>query len=168
MNESLIKVKSKSRSVMSDSVTPWTIQSLEFSRPEYWSGQPFPFPGDLPNPGIKPRSPALWVDSLPAEPPGKPRRTVEKQDTVHYLKWSLKSSRGDKNQSIWHTEPLLCTWDHARCAVTLPTSLQSKIWVHGFLASSSPQVLPSSWNIPRSIEITHQCLDISVPQSAYL
>ena len=45
---------------------------MEFSRPEYCSGQPFPSPGDLPNPGIKPRSPALHVDSLPAEPPGKP------------------------------------------------------------------------------------------------
>ena len=48
---------------------------MEFSRPEYWSGQPFPSPGDLPNPGIKPRSPALQVDSLPAEPQGKPKNT---------------------------------------------------------------------------------------------
>ena len=40
-------------------VTPWTIQSMKFSRPEYWSGQPFPSPGDLPNPGIEPRSPTL-------------------------------------------------------------------------------------------------------------
>ena len=55
--------------------TPWTIQSVEFSRPEYWSDQPFPSPGDLPNPGIKPRSPALQADSLPAEPPGKPKKT---------------------------------------------------------------------------------------------
>ena len=44
---------------------PWTIQSMEFSRPEYWSGQPIPSPGDLPNPGIKPGSPALQADSLP-------------------------------------------------------------------------------------------------------
>ena len=42
---------------------------------EYWSGQPFPSPGDLPNPGIKPRSPALKVDSLPAKPQGKPKNT---------------------------------------------------------------------------------------------
>ena len=54
-------------------VTPGTIQSLEFSRPEYWSGWPFPSPGDLPSPGIKARSPALQADSLPAEPPGKPK-----------------------------------------------------------------------------------------------
>ena len=44
---------------------------MEFSRPEYWSGELFPSPGDLLNPGIEPRSPALQVDSLPAEPPGK-------------------------------------------------------------------------------------------------
>ena len=48
-------------------VTPWTIHSMEFSRPEYWSGQPFPSPRDLPDPGIKPRSPSLQADSLPAE-----------------------------------------------------------------------------------------------------
>ena len=45
---------------------------MEFSRPKYWSEWPFPSLGDLPNSGIKPRSPALQADSLPAEPPGKP------------------------------------------------------------------------------------------------
>ena len=45
--------------------------SMEFSRQEYWIGYLFPFPGDLPNPEIKSRSPALQADSLPAEPPGK-------------------------------------------------------------------------------------------------
>ena len=54
-------------------VTPWTIKSIEFSSPEYWSGYPFPSPGDLPNPGIEPRSPTLQEDSLPAEPQGKPK-----------------------------------------------------------------------------------------------
>ena len=49
-------------------VTLRTIQSMEFSRPEYWSGQLSPSPGDLPNPGIKPRSPALWADSLSGKP----------------------------------------------------------------------------------------------------
>ena len=51
-------------SVVSDSATPWTVAcqappSMEFSRQEYWNGLPFPSPGDLPNPGIEPRSPAL-------------------------------------------------------------------------------------------------------------
>ena len=44
---------------------------MEFSRQEYWSGLPFPSPGDLPDPGIKPRSPALQADALPSEVPGK-------------------------------------------------------------------------------------------------
>ena len=46
--------------------------SMEFSRQEYWSRQPFPSPGDVPNPGIKYKSPTLQADSLPSEPPGKP------------------------------------------------------------------------------------------------
>ena len=50
---------------------------MEFSRQEYWSGLPFPSPGHLPNPGIKPRSPALQADSLPAEPQGKPQNSLE-------------------------------------------------------------------------------------------
>ena len=63
---------------MSDSVIPWTVAyqaplSMEFSRQEYWSGLPFPSPGDFPNPGIEPRSHALRADALPSEPPGKPR-----------------------------------------------------------------------------------------------
>ena len=57
--------------------TPWTVArqaslSMDFSRQEYWSGLLFPFPGDLPDPGIEPGSPALQVDFLPAEQPGKP------------------------------------------------------------------------------------------------
>ena len=45
--------------------------SMEFSRREYWNGLPFPFLGDLLDPGIESRSPALQADSLPSEPPGK-------------------------------------------------------------------------------------------------
>ena len=57
--------------------TPWTVvyqapPSIAFSRQEYWSGLPFPSPGDLPNPGIKPGSPELQTDALLSEPPGKP------------------------------------------------------------------------------------------------
>ena len=48
---------------------------MGFSRPEYWSGEPFSSPGDLPNPGVEPRSPTLQVDSLPAEPQGTPKNT---------------------------------------------------------------------------------------------
>ena len=56
--------------------TPWTVThqappSMEFSRQEYWSGLPFSSPGDLPDPGIEPESPALQADALLSEPPGK-------------------------------------------------------------------------------------------------
>ena len=47
--------------------------ATEFSLSEYWGGEPFPFPGDLPHPGIEPGSPTLQADSLPSEPPGKPQ-----------------------------------------------------------------------------------------------
>ena len=71
-----MKVKSLSRVRLF--ATPWTVvyqalQSMEFSRQEYWSGLPFPSPGDLPNPGIEPGSPTLQADALPPEPPGKNR-----------------------------------------------------------------------------------------------
>ena len=67
----LLKVK------VSDSSTPWTVArqaplSTEFSRLEYWSGLPFPSPGDRPDTGIEPGSSTLKADSLPSEPPGKP------------------------------------------------------------------------------------------------
>ena len=58
--------------------TPWTVAyqalpSVGFSRQEYWSGLPFPSPGDLPDPGIKPGSLALEADALTSEPPGNPQ-----------------------------------------------------------------------------------------------
>ena len=78
-----VKVKVKSLSRVRLFVTPWTVAcqappSMGFSRQEYWSGVPFPSPGDLPNPGIKPRSPRLQVDTLTSEPPGKPMEDYEK------------------------------------------------------------------------------------------
>ena len=77
-----MKVKVKLLSRVRLFVTPWTVayqapQSKEFSRQEYWSGLPFPSPGDLPNPGIEPGSPVLQVDSLFSEPPEKPIETLE-------------------------------------------------------------------------------------------
>ena len=70
------KVKVKSLSRVRLFATSWTVAyqvppSVGFSRQEYWSGLPFPSPGDLPNPGIEPGFPALQADALPSEPPGK-------------------------------------------------------------------------------------------------
>ena len=70
-----MKVKLKSLSRVRLFATPWTVAhqaplSMGFSRQEYWSGLPFPSPGDLPDPGIEPRSLALQADALTSEPPG--------------------------------------------------------------------------------------------------
>ena len=56
--------------------------SLELSRQEHWSGLPFPSPGVLPDPGIKPRSPTLQADTLPSEPPGKPLSTDIQKEII--------------------------------------------------------------------------------------
>ena len=58
-----------------DSSPPGSSVHKDFSRPEHWSGLPCPPPGDLPNPGMEHRSPTLQADSLPSEPPGKPKNT---------------------------------------------------------------------------------------------
>ena len=72
-----MKVKVKSLSCVRLFATPWIVAyqaslSMGFSRQEHWSGLPFPSPGDLPDPGIEPRSPVLRADTLLSEPPGKP------------------------------------------------------------------------------------------------
>ena len=74
----IIESESVGRSVASVSAIPQTVFHqaplfMEFPRQEYWSALPFPSPGDLPDPGIEPRSPALHADSLPSEPSGKPQ-----------------------------------------------------------------------------------------------
>ena len=73
--ESAMKWKWKSLSHVQLFTTPWAIQSMEFSRPEYWSGETFPSPGNLPNPGTEPRSPTLQANSFPAELQGEPKNT---------------------------------------------------------------------------------------------
>ena len=72
-----VKVKGKSLSRVQLFATPWTVAhhaplSMGFSRQEYWSELPFPSPGNLPDPGTEPGSPALQADALLSEPQGKP------------------------------------------------------------------------------------------------
>ena len=89
-------------SVVSDSVTQWTVAcqaplSMRFPRQEYWSGLPCPPPGNLPNPGIEPRSFTLKADSLPSEPPGKPK----------ILEWPIASPRDLSDPGIELESPAL-------------------------------------------------------------
>ena len=67
--------------------TPWTVthpsvHGIKSSRQEYWSGLPFPSPGDLPDSEIEPESPTLQADSLPSELPGKPDSSIQKPLTL--------------------------------------------------------------------------------------
>ena len=75
---------------------PWGL-----SRQEYWSGLPCPTPGNIPNPGIKPRSSTLQADSLPAEPPGKPKNTGE--DSLSRLQGYFQTQ--ESNCGLLH-----CRW----------------------------------------------------------
>ena len=77
--------------------------SMEFSRPEYWSGWPFPSSGDLPSPGIEPRSPTSQADSLPAEPQGKPKNT--RVDSLALLQWIFPTQ--ESNQILLHCRRIL-------------------------------------------------------------
>ena len=97
-----------SRSVVSTVCNPWTaahqvLLSMGLSRQEYWSGLPCPPPGDLFNPGIKPRSPALQADSLPSEPPGKPKNTG--MSSLSLLQGILLTQ--ELNQDLLHCRQIL-------------------------------------------------------------
>ena len=74
---------------------------LGFSRQEYWSRLPFLSPGDLSDPGIKPRSPALQADALPNEPPGKPNLHSKRS-------WSQLSGL----LTVWSTIAFWIPWNH--------------------------------------------------------
>ena len=97
-----------SHSVVSDSLQRYGMKPARllcpwgFSRQQYWSGLPCPPPGDLPNPEVKPRSPALQADSLLTEPPGKPKENEQMQIpfafffffNIYLVTLSLNSARG--------------------------------------------------------------------------
>ena len=108
-----ILCESGSCSVVSNSATPWTIQPMEFSRPEYWSGYPFPSPGDLLNPRIEPRSLILQADSLSAEPQGKAEDTV--MGSLSLLQWIFLTQ--ESNRGLLHCRWILFFFFGIKCAV---------------------------------------------------
>ena len=116
--------------------TPWTVAyqappSMGFSRQEYWNGLPFPSPGDLSDPGIKSRSPALQADSLPSEPPANPWWDSEVQGIV-YL-WLI-------HIVVWQ-KPI----QHYK-AVTLQLKIKKEVMCHPQPGAQLPERVSSdSW-----------------------
>ena len=129
-----VKVKLLSRDQLF--ATPWTVAyqappSMGFSRQEYWSGLPFPSPGDLPDPGIKPGSPSFQADALTSEPPGKPQGPAishiprlpgvaqglqVSEDTlivstdIPWITGHCLGSKGKGQTSLWTRSVLYCLW----------------------------------------------------------
>ena len=100
---------------------------MEFSRQEYWSGLPFPSPGDCSNIGIKPRSPALQANSLPSESPGKPK-------SIHdYL----------KNHSFDYTD--LCWQSNSLLFNVLSNCFLNELWTYALVSSCSHFFSKGAW-----------------------
>ena len=115
---------------------------MGFSRQEYWSGLPFPSPGDLPNPGVEPGSPTLQADTLPSEPPGK--------------SCSIPGSGRPPGEGIGY--PLQYSWASlvAQLAKNLPA--MREIWVQSLvwedLLEKRKATLSSilAWRIPWTVQ----------------
>ena len=90
--------------------------SMGFSRQEYWSELPCPPPGDLPNPGIEPRSPALQADSLPSEPPGKTKVETYHSCLSKLSHWALRNKiccKTEKETQMYGTD-FWTLWEKVR------------------------------------------------------
>ena len=127
---------------------PWTVPcqaplSMGFSSQEYWSGLTFPSPGDLPNPGIEPGSPALQADSLPTELRGKPTceymwgkyREGQKVQTFYILKGIAKLHSSEtalklQSHQQWRQSLLLHFVANAACVINvIGTKNDVSLWV---------------------------------------
>ena len=115
-------------------VTPWTVAyqaslSTGFSRHEYWSGLPFPSPGDLPDPGIEPRSPALEAEALTSEPPGKPSFLIFFYNMVYPRRLDIVPCAISRTLLFIHSK---CNSLHLSTpnsqSIPHPTAWQPQIW----------------------------------------
>ena len=147
--------------------TPWTVACWllcpwEFFRPEYWNGLPCPSPGDILNPGTEPRSPALQADSLPAEPPGKPKNTgVGSLSLLQgiFLTWEL-------NQGLLHCRQIFYQLSHQGSL--------NMFW-HNFIFQSSPVLILLRIHMHMCAQCvsthvdtyTHSCVCVHPPFTAF-
>ena len=122
-----------------DHTLPGSSGPLGFSRQEYWRGLSCPPPGDLPNSGMEPRSPALWVDSLPSEPPGKSKNTGVGSLSLFQGIFPTQES----NQGLLHCRRILYQLSHHEspgCYVYF-TTIKKKGKISKYLQSSCNWVI---------------------------
>ena len=146
--------------------TPWTVAyqaslSMGFSRQEYWSGLPFPSPGDLPNPGIEPGSPALEIDPLTSEPPGKPKSLLfGEQLMVSPINCFLQGEFWRWTSCICSLVSLMLWVKVARTHLTLNIFILSKrfsycllrvMWGFGMFKFSEASVVAFGWKRGKKI-----------------
>ena len=132
------------------------IESMQFSRPEYWSGWPFPSPGDLPNLGTKPRSSALQVDSLPAEPQGTPKNPPAKQKMRETQVHCLGQKDPLEEKMITHSSVLawITLWDRGAWWATVHvvtksrTQLRTHSHTHTYTDTCTQREYVSTWLKP--------------------
>ena len=107
--------------------------SMGLSWEEYWSGWPLPPPGDLPNSGIEPRPPSWEVDSLPDEPPEKPKYQKIFENNPYIFKFNVTFTKRDHWLSHWsrnkEQRSWVCIWWHKLFSVELYG--QMGIFIHG-------------------------------------
>ena len=162
-----MKVKGKPLRHVRLFVTPRTAAhqpppSMGFSRQGYWSGFPFPSPGDLPNPGIESGSPTLQTDSLPSEPPGKPyslQTGRQRKLPQPHLQWEVEANilPGPICFLSWPSTPQLSVHLKSRSFFFLKTALvvRGLLCFHTncefFCFSSVKNTNPRTWCISPSV-----------------
>ena len=99
---------------------------MEFSRPEYWSGWPFPSPGDLPNPGMETSSPTFQADSLSTGPQGKPKNTGV--GSLSLLQWIFPTQ--ELNQGLLYCRRILYQLSYRKANTTLYVPNDKEMAVH--------------------------------------
>ena len=143
------KVKGKSLSRVRLFATPWTgayqaPPSMGFSRQEYWSGLPLPSPGDLPNPGIKPRFSALQADTLPYKPPGKPL-PIPYIVSIMYICQSQSSNSSHLPLSPIPLFSMSVSPSALQIRLSIPIFFKFHIYVLIYSICFSPDLLHSVW-----------------------
>ena len=137
--------------------TSWTVAhqappSMGFFRQEYWSGLPFPSPGDLLDPGIEPRSPALQADALTSEPPGQ---TPGNQGSPLYKLLRFRQRVGNQCRDLLVLQlPKTSHICKFLCFLNLPTSLSATIYLCLWSFLAFPVQGPGSdytWAAPEEV-----------------